>query len=50
MCGGMGFVIGLIVFFAWKDSENKFKSLVAYCCAVAMAFSVVGWAILLFGY
>ena len=50
MCGGVGFVIGSIVFFGWRKSETRWKRTVAYICAVWMSLSVLLYAAVLGGY
>jgi len=44
MCGGAGFIIGTIVFFAWKDSEAGWKKTIAYICAGWMILSLAVYA------
>lgn len=41
ICGGLGFVIGTIVFFSWYKSEVQWKKVIAYICAVWMTISVL---------
>jgi hypothetical protein len=39
-CGGLGFVIGLIVYFGWRNSEKQWQKVIAQICGVAMVLSV----------
>lgn len=41
MCGGLGFVIGLIVFFGWRNSEKQWQKVIAYICGIWMAVSAL---------
>ena len=40
MLGGLGIVVGLIVYFAWRKSENRYKRGCAYLFAVWIGLSV----------
>jgi len=40
-CGGLGFVIGTIVFFSWYKSEVQWKKIVAYICGAWMTISAL---------
>jgi predicted membrane-bound mannosyltransferase len=50
MCGGIGFVIGLIIFFGWKNSEKDWQRGFAWFCAFWMAVSVLGYCVILTSY
>lgn len=41
LCGGLGFVIGTIVFFNWYKSEVTWKKAVAYICGAWMTISAL---------
>lgn len=48
-CGGLGFILGLIVYFGWKDSENSTKRFIAKACAFWMIISAGVWIVALIG-
>lgn len=49
MCGGMGFVIGLIFYFAWRHSEKDWQRGFAYFCLFWMLLSFVGYCLIFAG-
>ena len=50
MCGGLGFLIGAIIYARWRKSESLWKKAVAYICAAWIAVSVLCYAAILGGY
>lgn len=49
MCGGLGFVIGLIVYFGWRNSERRWQRTIATICAVWMLLSLLGYCAIFAG-
>ena len=47
MCGGLGFVIGTIVYFGWRKSERQLLRGIANLCAAWMTISVLIYALYL---
>jgi len=50
MCGGLGFLIGTIIFFSWYRSDVTWKKIVAYICGVWMTVSAAYLALLFLAY
>lgn len=48
MCGGIGFLIGTIVFFGWYKSEARWKKGIAITCGVWMTLSALVYVLYLF--
>lgn len=48
MCGGIGFVIGTIIYFSWRKSEARWRRTIANICAVWMTLSALVYVLFLF--
>ena len=49
MCGGLGFVIGIVIFFGWRKSESGWRRGIANLCAAWMILSLAVYACVFLG-